>query len=132
VRKDLKEIFNMAKYHSESRLSGDIWQVIKLKKDRMTSWKIIGYSSLSILSLSGSAISIKSLIEESNKLGFFKYFSLAFSDSGIIATYWREYTLSLVDSLPVISIIISLFLVFVLLLSIERLFSQLKNKLLTI
>jgi hypothetical protein len=132
VEENLQKIFKKASFRPESRLSGDIWSLIESKNTQIIKWKTFGYLSLVILSLSGSVLSIKSLIEELSNLGFYDYLSLAFSDSGVIATYWKEYTLSLVDSLPVASLIITFFLIFILFISIQRISYQFKNKLLII
>ena len=35
--------------------------------------------------------------------GFFEYFKLLFSDSGVVASSWKEFGLSLVETLPVIA-----------------------------
>ncbi|MFA6514921.1 MAG: hypothetical protein WCT42_01495 [Candidatus Paceibacterota bacterium] len=129
MEQNLQKLFKQAAYHPESRLSGDVWTAIEVKKAQITKRKKFGYLSLSVLSLSGSVFSIKSLIGELIRLGFFDYFSLAFSDSGVIATYWKEYTLSLADSLPVASLALSFFLLFVLFISIRRASYQFKNKL---
>lgn len=131
MEQNLQKLFKNAVYHPEGRLSGDIYNAIEYRNNKIIKWKRFGYLSLSILSLSGSIFSIKSLIEQSTRLGFYNYLSLVFSDSGIIATYWREYILSLVDSLPVASLILSFFLLFILFISVKRASYQLKNKLLT-
>jgi hypothetical protein len=130
VEQNLQKLFKQSSYHPESRLSGDVWHVIESKNTHINKWKTFGYISLIILSLSGSIFSIKSLIEQFAKLGFFDYLSLAFSDSGVIATYWKEYVLTLANSLPVMSLILSFFLLFVLFISIQRMSFQIKNKLL--
>lgn len=130
MEQDLQKIFKQAKYHPEGRLSGDVWATIELRNAHIAKWKKYSYMSLSVLSLFGSVFSIKSLIARSTQLGFFEYLSLAFSDSGVIAKYWREYTLSLADSLPVASLAITLFLLFVLFVSIKRASYQFKTKLL--
>lgn len=132
VEQDLQKLFKQAKYQPAGRLSGDIWASIELKNAQIAKWKKYSYMSLSVLSLFGSAFSIKSLIIQSTQLGFFEYLSLTFSDSGIIAKYWKEYTLSLADSLPVASLAITLFLLFVLFVSIKRVSIQFKTKLLTV
>ncbi len=129
VEEDLRKLFKNATYISESRLSDDILVLLEAKRVQITKWESFGYLGLSILSLSGSVFSIKSLIVECTRFGFFEYLSLAFSDSGVIAKYWKEYTLSLADSLPVASLVITLFLLFVLFISIKRASSQFKNKL---
>ena len=132
VEQNLQKLFKQSSYRPESRLSDDIWSVIESKNTHITKWKTFGYIGLSVLSLSGSVFSIKSLIEQFIRLGFFDYFSLAFSDSGIIATYWKEYTLTLIDSLPIASLILSFLLLFILFISIQRASYQFKNKLLII
>ena len=129
MEQNLQKLFKNASYHPESRLSGDILSTILTKSTQITKWKRFGYLSLSILSLSGSVLSIKVLIEQAGRLGFFRYLSLAFSDSGVIALYWKEYVLSLADSLPIASLGVSLFLLFVLFVSIQRASHQFKNKL---
>lgn len=129
MEQNLQKLFKNAVYRPESRLSLDILSIIEYKSNKITKFKRLGYLCLSILSLSGSIFSIKSLIEQSTKLGFSSYLSLAFSDSGIIAEYWKEYTLSLADSLPIASLILSFLLLFILFISIRRASYQFKNKL---
>lgn len=130
MEQNLQKLFKQSSYIPESRLSDDIWSVIESKNNNITKWKNFGYISLSIVSLSGSVFSIKSLIGEFIKLGFFDYLSLAFSDSGVIATYWKEYVLTLANALPVMSLILSFFLLFVLFVSVQRMSFQSKGRLL--
>jgi len=40
--------------------------------------------------------------------GFFQFFSLLFSDAGIVLTYWQSFGLSLLETLPAMSLIILL------------------------
>ena len=125
----IKKLFKNSIYLPESRLSDDIWAVVKAKNAKTLRVKKLGYFSLGVLSLSGSIFSIKMLIEQFIQLGFFKYLSLIFSDGGIIATYWKEYTLSLIDSLPIASLAVFLFFLFMLVISINEISYQYKNKL---
>lgn len=130
MEKKLQKLFKNASYQPESRLSSEVWSVLEFKSARVIKWKTFGYLGVSVLSLSGSIFSIKSLIEQFARLGFFDYFSLIFSDGGVIAKYWKEYTLTLADSLPVVSIAILFVLLFILFVSIRRAFYRPKNKLL--
>jgi len=130
VEQNLQKLFKNASYLPESRLGDDIWSVIESKNKRITKMKTFGYTFLCVLSLFGSVFSIKSLIEQFTKLGFFEYLSLAFSDSGVLATYWKEYTLTLVNSLPLFSLVLSFSLLFVLFISIQRASYQFKSRLL--
>ncbi len=130
MEQNIRKLFKQASYKPDSRLSDNIWNLIETRNIRIAKIKKFSYMSLSILSLSGSVLSIKSLIEQSIKLGFFDYLSLAFSDSGVIAAYWKEYTLSLADSLPITSLALSIFLLLVLVISIRNVSYQFKNRLL--
>ena len=127
MEQNLQKLFKKAIYQPESRLSGDIFSLIQFKKAKVSKYKKISYFCLGILSLSGSVFSIKGLIDQSTQLGFYEYLSLAFSDGGVIANYWKEYTLSLVDSLPVASLGLSFFLLFVLFISIRGISYQFKS-----
>lgn len=120
MEQDLQKLFKKAIYHPECRLSDDVCQTILAKKKKITERNTLGYILLGVLSLSGSIFSIRDLITESSKLGFYRYLSLVFSDGGVIATYWREYMLTLVDSLPVVSLILSFTLLFVLFISVKK------------
>ena len=130
MEQNLQKLFKQASFQPESRLSGDILLSIEVKSSRIAKWKTIGYMSVSVLSLSLSVLSIKSVIEQFTTTGFYNYLSLAFSDSGVIATYWKEYILSLADSLPIMSIILSFSLLFILFISIKKVSHQFRNKLL--
>jgi hypothetical protein len=130
MEQNLQKLFKQAVYQPESRLSGQVLSFIEAKGSLITKWKRFGYLSVSVLSLSGSVFAVKSVIEQFTTTGFYNYLSLAFSDSGIVATYWKEYILSLVDSLPVMSLALSFFLLFVLFISIKRASHQFKSKLL--
>ena len=41
---------------------------------------------------------------EFSRSGFMDYFTLLFSDGGSVLLYWKEFSLSLVESLPVLSL----------------------------
>ena len=114
MEQNIQKLFKQASYQPESRLSGDVLCFIESKSSRRIKLKRLVYLSASALSLSGSVISIVSLIDKLGRAGFYDYFSLAFSDSGVVASYWKEYILTIADSLPVVSIILSFSLLFIL------------------
>jgi len=130
MEKNLQQLFKNARYNPKSHLSDNIYRAIELKNSRIIRIKMFNYLGLGVLSLSGSVFSVIDLVKQSSQLGFYQYLSLAFSDSGVIATYWREYTLSLIDSLPIVSLALSFFLLFTLFVSIRNISYQFKNKLL--
>ena len=127
---DLKQAFQKASYEPEIRLSSDIWHNIKARENRIYKIKTWGHSSLGVLSFIFLIPSIKNLITQFGSQGFYEYISLLISDFGTIVTYWREFALSLVNSLPLASIALSFLLLFILFNSIRKIVGQFKSKLL--
>lgn len=120
VEQNLQKAFKQSSYLPTNHLSNDIWIAIEHKNNQAAKRKTLGYFSLGFLSLLGSIFSIKFLIEQFIRLGFFDYLALAFSDGSVMATYWREYTGTLVDSLPTANLGLSLVLMLVLFISIKK------------
>lgn len=48
---------------------------------------------------------LKMVISEFSKSGFGVYFSLLFSDTKIVLTYWKNFIYSLMETLPIMSLI---------------------------
>lgn len=126
----LKQVFQKASYEPEINFSGDIWRNIKIKESRVYKIKIILNSIFGILSFVLLFPSISNLITQFNSQGFSEYVSLVFSDFNTISTYWKEFALSIVNSLPLASIALSFFLLFVLFNSTRRVVGQFRSKLL--
>jgi hypothetical protein len=61
------------------------------------------------------------LINELNRSGFTKFFSLISSDLSFVAEYWQIFSLSLLESLPVVGLIAFFGVIFVLLVSLKNL-----------
>ena len=51
--------------------------------------------------------------------GFFDYASLALSDGGTMMTYWQEFSITLLESLPILGLTLTLLAVFTLLQSLR-------------
>ena len=58
--------------------------------------------------------------------GFLQFFSLLFSDFGIVAAYWQSFTMSLLESLPVMSLAIFLAVILIFLESLRFLARDIK------
>lgn len=75
--------------------------------------------SLLSVTIAGSAVALipaaQYTVKEFAQSGFYQYLLLAFSDSGTLALYWREYMFTLVESLPLIGVTLVLSGIFVLL-----------------
>jgi len=53
---------------------------------------------------------IISLVSQLQNSGFWNYLSLLFTDTGTVALYWKQFSLSLIESLPLFGIITVAFL----------------------
>ncbi len=70
-----------------------------------TRFAILG--SLAFASFVGIIQSLSYLLQSFSQSGFYHYFSLIFSENSL-ATYWKELTFSLVESLPLLGLIMFL------------------------
>ena len=67
------------------------------------------------------------LSSDASQSGFLNFSSLMFSDSSVILTYWRSFSLALLETLPVISLAVFLLIVVVFLQSLRSLVKNLKT-----
>jgi hypothetical protein len=126
---NLKKVFQKAIYNPENQLSDNIWRLIvskENKKDKIRTWS---YSITGVLSVSLLFPVISKMVDGFGSSGFFEYISLIFSDSSIILTYWKEFVLLIINSVPFMSFGLSLILVFVLFVSIKKVLGQFRSKL---
>ncbi|MCX6743001.1 MAG: hypothetical protein NT116_02075 [Candidatus Parcubacteria bacterium] len=70
---------------------------------------------------------LKGVISGFSESGFIQYFSLLFSDAEIVLAYWQNYTLSLLETLPVVNLILLLATIFAILELLKLLVKDLKN-----
>jgi len=76
------------------------------RKQQMVRIFVLGGSAIASFGLSvWAAIS---LAKNTAQTGFWQYLSLAFSENGTILSYWKEFAFSLVESLPILSLILFL------------------------
>lgn len=113
----IKKIMNESRYMPDFNLSDSIWKNIESRKNKIYILKSWIYSSLFFISLILLVPSINNLIEKSLAYGFSDYLSLVSYDFDIVLVYWREFSLSLINSIPVVSLILSLLLIFMSVLS---------------
>ncbi|MCM2338978.1 MAG: hypothetical protein NDI62_00775 [Burkholderiales bacterium] len=119
MEKELVKIFNKAKYKENDNLVEDIWFNINRREQRISRIKLYISSFIGILSLASFIPAWNILSSDLSQSGIFEYISLAFSNSGLVLSYWKEFTLSIVESIPTGSIVLSLSLIFTLFISIK-------------
>ncbi len=111
----LEKIFCEIKCKPSSDLVLHVCQdiVICQKKDsRIKRIKLGLFSILGFLSLASLVPVLRMLSSDLAQSGFWEYLSVGFGN-GSLFYYWKETTLSILESLPMTSIIMSLCLVFI-------------------
>jgi len=120
----LAEFFQKAKYEPERDAAPHIWQMIITREKHVDQLKLWVFSVASFVSLAGLVPAINILLRDLTKSGLYEYLSLIFENGNSIASYWKELAFSLAQSLPTMSIIFTLSLVFVFFLSLRYVMKQ--------
>lgn len=81
----------------EQRINGRIAQAEK----RQSIWRFSYGVAGGALSFAGMIVSVRAIATTLHQSGFFSYFSVLLSDG---ANYWKDISLSLLDSLPILGI----------------------------
>ncbi len=113
-------------------LQVSIMKQVKQEENRKIKNRFVFSVTLALASLGGIIESVLHLIQSSNQSGFFQYVSLIFSDSSVFFSYWKEFGLSLVESLPLVSTILLLAVVLVFLWSGARALKYSRRTVLTV
>ena len=74
-----------------------------------------------LVSIFGLIFSVRFMVQEFYQSSFYSYLSLIFSDPNTLVSYWKELSMSLLETLPILGITISLIAVYSLLVSIRTL-----------
>ncbi len=119
VNTNLQNVFQKAKYEPKEDLSGYIWLELVKRSENRARTRLWVLSSFSLGSLAGSIFEFRALSQDFLHSGFYRYFSLVFSNGSTVLKYWKEFSLTLTDSIPVMSLILSLALVFVFFISLR-------------
>lgn len=127
MEENLKNSLKKAAYLPETGLANKIWHNIIVRDRRIAYFKLVSFSFVGIASLAGLVPMFKILINDFTQSGFYEYLSLAFSTKGFLFSYWKEFAFSLAESLPTMSIVLSLALLFIFFLSLRYVMKQIIN-----
>jgi hypothetical protein len=128
MEEKLLKLFKQAKYEPNPDLAACVWRtIIAEDKSYTAKFKLWICAFIGFASLAGLVPVFQMLLSDLAHSGFYEYFSLIFSDGGSILSYWKELTLSLAESLPTMSIIFTLSLVFISLLSFRYVMKQISR-----
>jgi hypothetical protein len=130
MEEKLTKVFQDLKYAPSTDLAENVWRTIAVRETRITRMKLWLFSFFGFVSLAGLLPVLKTLSNNFAQSGFYDYVSLLFSDGRSVLTYWKEFAFSLAESLPTLTILLSLTLTFVFFLSVRYAMKQIsKNQL---
>lgn len=116
----LHQIFkNISELEPSSRLKSAIFRKIALEQKRQTKRDLALYRVWSFGSLTLAIYAIFAFGSTILKSEFWNILTLVFSDIQIVAANWNDYAFSIMETLPVISIILILIPFFTLILSLN-------------
>lgn len=127
----LRQCLKQVKYDNKPSLSGDIWNAVVARDVFMSKVKLWAYGASAVLSAMCLVFIVRDLSYQFTQSGFYEYVSLAFSDTSSVIVYWREFLSSIADSLPLIDLIPSFILMFVILVSMRNITNQFRSPLIT-
>lgn len=113
-----KKLFqNLEQIEPSQKLRAGVLARIDFEKRRSARIRLAFFGAVAVTSLVAIIPSFQYVAREFSQSGFYQYLSLLFSDSGFILASWKEFSASLVESLPLFEITIFLATVFTLLFS---------------
>ena len=127
MHENIKNALKNIKYDPDHNLKDKIWQKLIIRNKRIAYLKLISFSSISTASLVGFIPMFKILANDFTQSGFYEYLSLTFSKGGLFSKYSQDFLYSLAESLPTMSIVFTLALVFVFFLSLRYVMKQIIN-----
>lgn len=113
-------------------LGGKIMAKIEAQKIRSAKTRFVFLAITAVASVFAAVPALQYAAREFYQSGFYQYFSLLFSDGGAVMASWKEFALSLAESLPLLGATVFLSIVFILLGSIRLAVKNMKTAFLTV
>ncbi len=107
-------------------LEAAIISQIQRKQVRSARQKLVFHTLLLVSCLVALIPGWRYFITDFSQSGLQQYLSLLFSDASIVLRYWQDFILSLAESLPIISGVVILTIIFILLDSLKRIAGEIK------
>lgn len=108
MSQDYEKITTAGIANPPAGLLAKVMERIKLEQEKRIRRRLWLFSASSALSLIALVLTFQMAKAEFSESGFLNFFSLLFSDFGVIISYWRNFLASLLESLPVISLMLFL------------------------
>ena len=102
--------------------------LLRIRKEEriLAVWKTIFISVFILCSITGFVPALMLLLSDFSQSEFLDFFSLLFYDFNSVMTYWKSFTMILLETLPVASIVIFLAVILALLQSLKFLNRNIK------
>ncbi|MBU6141544.1 hypothetical protein KGO95_00305 [Patescibacteria group bacterium] len=78
------------------------------ERARQAKFRLAGLLALALASLGALVPAFHYTAQEFARTGVFQYASLLFSDGSLMATYWREFVMTVIESIPVLGVVFML------------------------
>ena len=122
--KDLGELIKNITVEPETGLNERIFKSINKKEKDLYQLKLVTFTIIGLSSLATLIPVIKIIINDFNNSGLYEYSSLIFSNTESILTLGKEYILIIAESMPILSITLTLSVLFIFILSIKKIVEQ--------
>ena len=109
----------LEQFEPSEKLRNGILARIDFEKRRSTRTRLAFLGALATASFVAMIPSFQYLAQEFSQTGIYQYLSLIFSDGSIVIASWKEFSLLLAESLPLVEITIFLATVFTFLISVK-------------
>lgn len=106
--KNWEKLLKISPIEPPEQLRRNILARIELKQRQVARTKLALWGGLSLASFILIIPASLYVISEFSRSGFYQYFSLLFSDGGLALIYWKEFSLSLAESVPVLAVTVIL------------------------
>ena len=121
----MKTLFDIVEPRDE--LKNLIIKSIKVEERKKTIRNMVFSSVVSLASISMAVIFVINIIKDAYQSGLSEYLSLLISDSSSVLSYWKVYTMSIVESLPILQITILFASIWVFVWSMNIIINNLKS-----
>lgn len=111
----------------EDRISQRVFQTMEKQRQLHLRAQLVAESIVSIVTFASFVPLTLSLTQSLEQSGFFGYVSVLFSGDAGIALYWKELGLSIVESLPLLTISLALSVALVFIISATKTISTFKT-----
>ena len=100
-------------------LASKIIQEINQERMKKVRMQAVISRTVGVISLAALFPALLNIFNQLQGSGFWNYLSLLFTDTGAVATYWKQFSLSLVEALPLFGLTVVVFLVLAVFISLK-------------